>query len=450
MLGDVDVTNSLLPSPLGPKVLLRSNRDGSTPISVVTDLIDQYGDFVRYRTQFGEFYLVNHPLLIRDVLCSPDCVRNRLLSMVLGKGVLSSNGEHWMQQRRLMLPVFKPRQIESMVETFRNVALERAESWRTRLHMTNRIDVSKEMFRIALSSLGRVLFQTEFDDHFLAAVDIVMREVSIIQNAATFGYPLIRQPNSQREFKDAMHDLDDAVSKLIDRSGLGKCPHSSLLSILQGDSPGGASLSRQQIRDEILTMILAGHETTAVALTWALYAVARHADASEPFYREVDRVIGRRSLSENDVSHLRYTRMIVDETLRLYPPVWFVAREAARDVNVGGQVIPAGSGILICPFALHRHAGYWAEPEQFMPERFAEGATQPLPYSYIPFFAGRHVCLGKHFALSEMVTVLATLSQNFSFRTLVHSPPEFEPLASLRIRGGLSLEVSTRHGVVGC
>ena len=435
--------------PPGPERPLRIEGDspGScSPITVLMDLIRHHGDFVRYRTQYGQFSLVNHPLLVREVLHSPDYIRNGLLKTVLGDGVLSSNGPHWEQERRLMLPVFRPRNVDEMVDTIRRVAGERVETWKARRSPSGTMNLTREMFRVALSSIGQVLFEAEFDDPFLDALDCIMRGISTIQNAAMFGFPLVRGPNFNRDHRDAMRVVEEAIGSLVARTHKGGCPHSRLLSALSanGHAHGEQPLPPQQLRDEILTMITAGHETTAVALCWALHSIAANPEVRERFYREVDDVIGERPITAADLPRLVYTRMIVDETLRVYPPVWIVARTAVRDVQLGGYQVPGGSGVLVSPYAVHRHPEFWRDPDRFSPDRFSSAAEDRAPCSYLPFFAGRHLCLGKHFALAEMVVVLATVAQRYRLRLADDRPVGFEPLVSLRVLGGLFLNVEPR------
>jgi len=435
--------------PPGPDRPLRievHSLGASTPVTVLMDLIRRYGDFVRYRTQFGVFSLVNHPSLVREVLHNSDYIRNGLLKTVLGDGVLSSNGPHWEHERRLMLPVFRPRSVEAMVDTFRRVAEERIETWQGRRSPAGTLDMSREMFRVALSNIGQVLFEADLDDAFLDAVDCIMRGLSVIQNASMFGFPLLRGPNFNREYGDAMRRVEETIGPLVARTHGGGCPHSRLLSLFSPcDHAGGKEPAPpQQIRDEILTMVTAGHETTAVSLCWALHSLAANPEVRERFYREVDEVLGQRPITAEDLPRLVYTRMVVDETLRVYPPVWVVARTAVRDMELGGYQVPAGSGVLVSPYAVHRNPDFWPNPERFSPDRFASADEDRVACSYLPFFAGRHLCLGKHFALAEMIVVLATVAQRFELRLVDDRPVEFESLVSLRVKDGLFLNVAPR------
>jgi cytochrome P450 len=200
-------------------------------------------------------------------------------------------------------------------------------------------------------------------------------------------------------------------------------------------------LTFRQVRDEVLTMLTAGHETTAVTLSWAWYSILSHPAIAEKFYREVEEVLGSRPVTAADLPRLRYTRMIVDETLRMYPPIWLVARVALRDDNSGKRPIPANAGVLISPFLIHRRPQCWPQPDEFRPERFALGTDGAEELGYLPFLGGRHICLGKFFALAETVTVLATIAQRCRFQRVDLHPIEFDPLLSLRMSGSFRVNV---------
>ncbi len=417
-----------------------------TPLGVLSDLVEQYGDFVQYETRFGKFLLVNQPEFVREVLGSSHYIRNRLLKTVLGDGLLSANGDHWQSQRRRMLPVFKPHAVAAMVDVFHRVTVERSGTWHGRAHSATPMNLTRELYHIALSSVGQILFGSTFDDRFLDALDVVMREIAAIQNAALFGFPLVRPATGIRKYQEAMIVVEEAAQSVLAGNNGKARQEAKLLEILRAhdQGPNAAPLQPQQIRDEILTMVIAGHETTATTLCWALHAIASHPDIADRFYAEVDEVTHGCAIGSADLPRLTFTRMLIDETLRLYPPVWIVAREASKDVTLGGFRIPARSGVLVSPWALHRHPAYWRHPERFDPDRFAPGTDRPHSYCYIPFLASRHLCIGKHFALAELTVVLATLAQRFRFHRCDDRHPMIEPLVSLRPRDGLFLRVESR------
>lgn len=436
------------PGPTEPLHASGDSAGNDAPISLLESLIAEYGDVVRFHTTFGTSLLVNHPPMVKEVVCNQKYVRNRLLKSVLGNGVLSSDGDYWEQQRRLMLPLFKPQQIRRMVGTFRQVVEQRCRLCDLQWLDSDAVDLTREMHRIALCNIGRTLFGTDFDDTFLDAFDVIMRETAAIQNASVFGIPLIRRPDTVQRNRQANEVVEATAQGLVQSTTLDG-PYRGLLEILRAHGADGRStrLTNQQLRDEILTIITAGHETTAVTLCWMLHLLAAHPEVAERFHRELDVVLSGRPITATDVPKLEYTRMILNETLRLYPPVWFVARTVEGDTDLFGYPVPANTGVLFSPYMLHRHPEFWDEPDQFNPDRFACGGPPPEPYSYIPFLAGRHLCIGKHFALVEILVVIANLGQRYRFHLAGSRTPGLDAVLSLRMHGGLWLRLERRREV---
>ena len=441
--------NLLSVSPQGPADRIdvgdRSS-ESSCPIALLRDLFCRYGDVVRFKTGSNSFYLLSDPVDVRSILLSENYVRSPLIRTILGEGLLAADGPYWERQRRLMLPEFRPHHIERMVRVFAQVANERVAAWRTGEEPRARLNLCREMDRIALSNVSRALFGAELDDRFLDAFGLVMRQLGRVSNSAVFGSPLILGAGDNRLFQNAMCIMETDVERVMSNGANQRGGDHNLLATLQHSSrgPGRPSLAVRQIRDEVVTMLTAGHETTAVTLSWAWYAMLSHPHVEAKFYREVDEVLGSRTVTAADLPRLRYTRMIIDETLRLYPPVWLVARVALRDDKSGRFPIPAGANVLISPYLIHRRPEHWFEPEKFEPERFAEGSETGDACGYLPFLSGRHLCLGKYFALTETIVVLATIAQQRRFQLRDQQPIAFDPLISLRMRGNPVVDVQQR------
>jgi cytochrome P450 len=433
-------------SPQGPADWLEV-RDGmphsSCPIALLSDLFSRYGDVIRYKTRSSAFYLLSHPTDVRRVLYSENYVRGPLLRTVLGDGLLAADGPYWERQRRLMLPEFKQHHVQKIVGIFAQVANERVTAWAEKGAPPDQLNLTREMDRIALSNVSRALFGGEPDDRFLDDFGYVIRQLGRISNAAVFGYSLILGAGDNRRFRDAMQNMEAHIERLTCGQSSQGTGEPNLLSVLQQarNGPSGQTLTPRQIRDEVVTMITAGHETTAVTLCWAWYVILSHPHVAARFYSEVDQVLGSRPITPDDLLRLRYTRMIIDETLRMYPPVWLVGRVALRDDTSGRFPIPAGTSVLISPYLIHRHPEHWPDPEKFEPERFAAGSDAYDADQYLPFLSGRHLCLGKYFALTETVVVLATIAQRRRFHLIDPQPVAFDPHISLRMRGDLMVEV---------
>jgi cytochrome P450 len=338
------------------------------------DLFRRYGDVVRFKTGLKEFYLLSDPVDVQRILRNDNYVRSPLIRTILGDGLLAADGPHWERQRRLMLPEFAPHRAEEMVVVFAQVTNERVATWRTGDGTCRRLNLCREMDRIALTNVSRALFGTELGDQFLDAFGWVMRQLGRTSNSVIFGFPLMLDAGDNRRFQDAMRIMEADIERVM--AGNAKAPggERNLLSLLRaGHGAEEPLLSDREIRDEVVTMLTAGHETTAVTLGWSWYLILTHPQVAARFYAEIEKVLGSRPITAADLPRLRYTRMIVDETLRMYPPVWLVARNALRDDASGRFPIPAGAGILMSPYLIHRRPEYWSNPHEFEPERFAAG-----------------------------------------------------------------------------
>ena len=405
-----------------------------------------HGDVVRYQTAYNSFTLFNHPKDIREILSDHNFVRMDLTKSVLGSGLLTSDGPLWERQRRLLLPDFQPQCAKSWTNLFAETVTKHIATWKDHSPSVP-VNLSREMERLTLSAIGKTLFGCHIEDRFLDAFTVTMKEIGNIGNAGGFGFPLRRQPTSHREFQLAMTIVEETVAGILSQHKHSGNENSKLLSRMTGgkNCPADSAVSADQVRDEVVTMLTAGNETTAVTLGWAWYCIASHPHVADKLYAEVDHVLGERTVEFADISRLKYTRMVIDETLRLYPPVWIVSRKAERDANIRGTEIPAESGVMVSPFVVHRHPDFWNTPEKFSPERFAESAASLDAYAYFPFIAGRHRCLGQHFALTELVVATATIAQQFRFELCGEPSVEFEPLVSLRSRNGIWVRMQERH-----
>jgi cytochrome P450 len=258
-----------------------------------------------------------------------------------------------------------------------------------------------------------------------------------------------------RRFHQALRTLDNVVYSIIDRRrevpasperAEGASGHDLLTLLLEArDDETGEGMTDDQVRDEVMTIFLAGHETTANALAWAWHLLSSHPEIEEHLHQEVDSVLSGRSPGFGDIAHLKYTRMVIDETLRLFPPVWAIARFPVRNDEAGGYGIPAYSQVILSPYVTHRHADFWEEPERFDPERFLPDRIAQRPkYAYFPFGGGPRMCIGSEFALMEGVLALATIAGQYRLRPVPNHKVEPEPLITLRPKGGLPMYIEPR------
>ena len=338
------------------------------------------------------------------------------LRLPLGSGLLTADGELWRRQRRLMAPTYTPRGVKDYAGIMLDATDKMLARWRTIPDgMPQAINV--EMMRLAMSVISRSVFTIDIGEEFAEAGEAlgVILDFASARTISPVGLPLWVPTPLNRRLKWALETMDSFLYGIIAERRSQPPGDDLLWRLLDArDEETGEPMSDEQLRDEVLITFFAGHETTAQLLTWAWYLLARDAGAEARFHAELDEVLGGRRPGVDDVEALAYTRMIMDEVLRLYSPVATMARDAVEDDEVGGYHVPGGSIVTISPYVTHRHPEFWARPHDFYPEHFEPQAVEARPrYAYYPFGAGPRVCLGKHFALLEAALVLAEVGQRF-------------------------------------
>ncbi|HTV23271.1 MAG TPA: cytochrome P450 [Polyangiaceae bacterium] len=365
------------------------------------------------------------------------------LERVLGDGLLTSEGETWRRHRKLMAPSFQ----RGEVAAYGSVMAERARAFVERQAQGVVFDVHSAMMNLTLDILVRALFGTEVKgapdvEHLLEAV---MRDYLPPAVAWRLLLPEWLPLPSRRRLARARRQLDAILLELIDerRRAGASGPSNDLLGRLMLACDADGSLSEAALRDEAMTLFLAGHETTALSLTYGLRLLAQHPAERQKLVAELDQALGGRLPSMRDLPNLPYTRAVLDETLRLFPPAWGLGREPRADVVVAGVAIPKGTQVILCPWVMHRDAQFFPEPERFWPERWL---TQPAPprHAYMPFGAGPRVCIGSHFALAEAMLILAVILQHVEIELLPDPPLELMPSVTLRPRGPVPMRVTAR------
>jgi cytochrome P450 len=446
-----------VPGPRGRELLrwvLKARKD---PLAAFEQL-DRYGDVVRIHLPIGQgvepdFYLLRRPEDVEHVLqknhrnyrksSSYDIVR-----LVVGEGLLTSEGDHWKRQRRLAQPSFHKQRIAH----FSRAMVEEAEAMLTRWEQApaGGLDIAEEMRRVTLAVVGRTLFSSDVGRYASAvsrglkgALDYVDRRLG-----AAYRPPMWLPTRRQRRFRQAMALLDRVTSEVIASRRGHEEEFEDLLSMLMlaEDEESGGRMNERQVRDEVMTFLLAGHETSANALAWSLYLLATHSLERDRLEREVDYVLGGRVPSIEDLPQLPFTRMVIEEALRLYPPVWMVERHALGPDVLGGYAIAAGSAVVTSPYLIHRWPAVWESPSEFRPERFTpEASASRPPFAYFPFGGGPRQCIGNTFALVETQLILATVAQRFRLDLAPLASVEPEPKVTLR-PVGLRMTVRPRDG----
>lgn len=363
---------------------------------------------------------------------------------LIGNGLLLSEGEFWLRQRRLAQPAFHKARIAVYAETMADItgrALTRWEDGAT-------IDIHAEMMQLTRSIVSSCLFGSDLepgDEAIEAIIDGLVNDFSNLTNAPLPIPPFIPVRAILRFYRDKAK-LDDLIFRFIERRRKESKDHGDLLHmLLMAQDEDGSRMTDRQVRDEAMTLFLAGHETTASALTWAVYFLTQHLDAAERLKDEVDRVLGGRPPRPEDVPLLSYTEAVFKEAMRLYPAAWIMGREVVTPCEIRGYTIPKGWNLLISQWVIHRDARWFEQPDDFIPERWHSERTQNLPMcAYMPFGAGPRQCIGRHFAMMEGVMILAMLVQRFELHRDRSRPVKPVPLVSIRPDGGLWITVKER------
>ena len=438
------MTTSMLPNPIAASsgsLLYAMRRD---PLEFFTTLTREHGDMVRFRLGDHEhdLFLLNHPDYIRDVLVTQDRNFTKWFAVdrikeVLGEGLFVSEGEFHRRQRRLSQPAFHGERIAAYAEQMVSLAVQLRERWKGGAVL----DVCREMNWLAMMIVGSTLFGANVEsdaEEIRDALDEILEqfERSIL-------------PHAEREdFEKALRRLDVAVYRIIQERRATSQDRGDLLSmlLLAQDAEGdGGRMSDLQLRDEAMTIFLAGHETSANAMAWTWYLLSQHPEVEKKFHDEVDKHLGGRYPRIGDVMELSLTGRIFSEALRLYPPLWAIGRRAMVECQIGSYTIPAGSVVILSSFVTHRDPRWFPEPLRFDPERWQPAAKLERPrFSYFPFSAGSRSCLGEAFASTEGVLCLATIAQAWKFRLVPGAPIALQPQLTLRARNGIKMRAERR------
>jgi cytochrome P450 len=440
----------------GPKTrwpgghVVRYRRDS---LKFLTRAAREYGDVVQFRIGMEQIFLLSHPDLVRDLLVTHHerFHKGRALQRakrLLGEGLLTSEGEFWRRQRRLAQPAFHRQRINSYARVMAEYAAKTSARWRDGATL----DIAGEMMRLTLAVVGKTLFDADVESD----ADEVGRSMAEVM--ALFGYLML--PFSeyleklplppQRRFRRARARLDAIIYRIIEERRRSGADRGDLLSTLllamdeEGDREG---MTNEQLRDEAMTIFLAGHETTANALTWAWYLLAQNPEAEAALREELDSVLeGERLPTVEDLPRLRYTEMVVSETMRLFPPAWAVGRLAIEDHEAGGYRIPRGSIVLASQYVMHRDPRFFPDPERFDPARFTPEAKAARPqFAYFPFGGGQRRCIGEGFAWTEAILILATLARRWRLRLAPGQTIEPQPRITLRPKGSVLMKLQGRR-----
>ena len=444
---------TLLVPPPGPSQIIMPGQTDD-PLRFLLDLTHHYGDLVRYQTPYSYTYIANSPETIAHVLRDPNYPRGSLLKQVLGEGLLSSEGQHWKKHRSLMVPDFHPRVIAHHSHQIREAIYDFAGQWREFARLGTTFNAADQMMDLTLDVVRRALFSGElsqFTERINTIVKALLKDVGGFV-CSEFGTMLEINPTRNRLFQDSLQQLNEMVYEVITRRraeiNAGKLRYDLLDMLMETRDQDGQPLSEKEVRDEVVTMLFAGNETTAVMLGWVLHCVTAYEGVEEKLHQELQTALNGRVPDLTDLPQLPYLNLVLHETMRLYPPVWSIFRKVAKEEVLAGYRIEAGHTMIVSPFTIHYHPQYWPDPARFDPYRHTHEQTRQRPkYAYIPFGGGRHLCIGKHLAMLEVQLIIGTLAQCFQWRVDPAHTVDWEPLVTLRQRNGLPIQLEARPAI---
>ncbi|MEP7273831.1 MAG: cytochrome P450 [Acidobacteriota bacterium] len=416
------------------------------PLAFFLRTAEEQGDIGYFALGTQKVFLLNHPDYIQDVLVTHNrrFMKGRGLQRakrLLGEGLLTSEGEFHLRQRRLSQPAFHRQRIMGYGETMTRFSANLRDTWQA----GETIEVDRAMMHLTLAIAAKTLFNADVGseaDEIGAALTTAFGLFSTI--TLPFSKFLERLPLPQnRRFQQARERLDSTIYRIIDEHRASETDNGDLLSMLllaQDTEGDGGSMTDEQVRDEAMTIFLAGHETTANALTWTWYLLSQHPEVEERLHREIESVLGNRLPTAEDVPNLRYTEMVFSEAMRLYPPAWLLGRMALEDHQINGQKIPRRSLVLMSQYVTHHDERWYPDPYRFDPERWRTGEKEKRPrFSYFPFGGGPRLCIGESFAWMEGALVIATIAQRWRLRLAPEQEIDLMPLVTLRPRFGMKM-----------
>jgi cytochrome P450 len=424
---------------------------------IATYAEEAYEDDIVERKMFGRRrFLVNDPAAIKHVLLDNAAnyqkteITRRILEPGLGRGLITSEGETWRRHRRTMSPAFDHRSIASYAPLMTAAAQEMLADWR-KLGAGASIDVATAMMGLTLNIISRTMFSSD-SDHIVAIMErgAGRYQAQMRPNMMDFlGLPAwLAGLGRIRVANRTLGEFDTEIDRLIKLRSRNpeNGPKDLLARLIEArDEQTGGGMTAQEVRDHVITIFMAGHETTAMAMTWTWYLLSQHPAEEAKLHAELAAVLGGRAPNSEDLSKLTYTRMVIEESMRLYPPVHTIGREALADDTLAGRRVPKGSAVLIAPWVLHRHRKLWHDPGRFDPERFsAEQTAARARFTYLPFGGGRRICIGAAFATAEATILLAAVAQRYRLRLVPGHSVEPQGLITLRARHGMRMVLTPR------
>src|SRR5688572_4395495 len=444
---------SIPPGPRGLPILGMLPAVRRDPTGVFMRAARRFGDIAYLKIGPRQGYLITNPADVRHVL--QDNARNyhksplyQKLRMSFGNGLLTSEDEFWLRQRRIAQPAFHRQRVAGLARVMTTAAQEVAAGWHTVASNGKPVDIAEEMMRLTRTVVLRALLGTDLGplgtrlDHAWTLIN-----EHIGKSFWSLGLADMFRPAKRTRFEAARAVLRDAVDHVISERRRRPSDEADLLSMLMSTRADetGETMTDEQLRVEVTTFLIAGQETTALALTWTWYLLSQNTIARRRLEEEIDSALNGRAPGYDDLVNLPYTRMVIEEAMRLYPPAWGFARQAQSGDQLGGYHLPRGWLAFVIPYVMHRLPAFWPDPEAFDPDRFSPERSADRPkFVYLPFGAGPRQCIGNQFALIEAQLSVATLAQGYRLHLVPKHPVEAWPLITLRPRFGMPMVIERR------
>lgn len=416
---------------------------------------DMYGDILYYRIALWSVYRLGHPDFAQHILqdnhrnYNKQSIDYKLLRRVSGNGLISSEGEFWLRQRRLMQPLFHRKRINALGSVMTEATERMLTRWPAEIRNGEPFDVTEAMTGLTMDIVSRALFSLDIGEtavSFSRAFSDVNEYLGSLDPLFAIA-PWLPTPGLNK-YRAGMAELNRIIYGLIDERRANPLHgNDDMLTLLieAQDEETGEQMTDEQIRDETITLLIAGHETTANALAWTWYLLAQHPELREELERELEGVLAGRVPTMADMPQLVYTDKVIKESMRRYPPAWFISRTTIDWDELAGYPIPPKSFLSISTYLIHHHPDFWPEPFTFDPERFTPEQEKARPrYAYLPFGGGPRMCIGNHFAMTEAILLLATIAQHYRLDLSPGQEVIPEPLITLRPKGGLPMLVTRR------
>jgi cytochrome P450 len=421
----------------------------ANPILLFQHLADEYGDIAHYKIAWNHIVFLNHPDYIREILVvqNDNFIKERTVQrskMLLGEGMITAEGAQHRMQRQVAQPAFHRQRIPE----YADIMVRESVRMRGTFQAGEQRDIAIDMMHLTLNIVAATLFATDLRDEVDELADAINRIMGLynflVMLPAAEWLVHVRPPGLAA-FVRARKRIDAVVYRMIEAHRRQHSNGSSLLDMMLAASPDRTEASEQSLRDQVITIFLAGYETVANALSWTWYLLSQNPDCERRFHAEIDRELRGRMPTYDDIPRLRYVEMVLAESMRLYPPAWAMGRYARHDFHLGDYFLPAKTTVLISQFVSHRDARFFPDPLRFDPERFtAEAKARRTKFTYFPFGAGFRQCIGESFAWMEGVLILATLAQRWSLKLVPGHRVEPEPLITLRPKFGMRMQVEER------